>query len=110
MDSLPLAWCIDIWPDVDGGGPLEPPGTVIRGPRDAPEDLLAELAAGEGRPFRILDSDQLVYCHGRILTTAEAGTEDDFAPLSHYGAPGLGAVDIQYREVTPDGGHVWSTL
>jgi hypothetical protein len=75
------------------------------GPRDAPAGLLARLAAGEGREFRIYDDDEELYYAGRILTAGEPGSEDDFGPLDDWGTPNAGATEIRYLA-----GGKWETL
>lgn len=93
------AWRIDVWPEVDGGGPIEPPGTVVCGPSDAPTELLQLLERGEGRRFRLLDGGRQVYCEGRILAFGskgeEVGYDADFGPLHDYGE-GMGCTSIEY--------------
>lgn len=67
------------------------------GPSDAPADLLARLAAGEGREFRIHDDDGELYYAGRIITRDEPGCQEDFGPLDDWGTPNAGATEIRYR-------------
>ncbi len=107
------AWRVDTWPRVDGDEPLEPPGTVVEGPSGAPDDLLQRLRAGEGKRFRLLDGDDLVYCKGRLLVSdAQAyGYDPEFGPLDDYGTPGLGCVTVEYWEKDPKTGtYGWVAL
>jgi hypothetical protein len=60
----------------------------VCGPRNASEDMLADLRAGKGRAFRMYDDDGILYVSGRIITL----DEDDptlsayvFGPLDDYG-------------------------
>ncbi len=73
-----------------------------QGPSDATEQQLAKAA--QGRKWRVLDDDGIVYYEGRIWTE-EPGSELDFGPLWDFGAPDAGAVIIQYRQ-----GGKWVTL
>lgn len=75
------------------------------GPRDAPAGLLARLAGGEGRTFRMYDDDGELYYTGRILTGDVPGSEDDFGPLADFGTPNAGCTEIRYRA-----GGRWVTL
>ena len=107
------AWRIDAWPNVEDLGPLEPEGTVITGPSNAPVDLLDRLAKQEGNRFRLVDDDGLVYCKGRIVFRSgePADDEDEFAPLTDYGAPGMGCTTIDYWVKDPvTGTYSWQTL
>ena len=77
-------------------------GFGVQGPSDAQQDTLDRLAAGEGRAFRMLDDDGVVYYHGRMLEDDREQTWDatewEFQPLFCYGTPNAGAVTIQYRD------------
>lgn len=93
----PYGWIIDEWPDVEDIGPIEPAGTVFHGPSAIKNETLDRLNAGEGRAFRMLDDDGLVYCHGRIITRDEdAEGEVDFQPLHDLGEA-YGCTEIHYR-------------
>lgn len=107
------AWTIDSYPVTDGFQ-AEPDGTVLQGPRDASDELLERLAKGEGRKFRLLDDDGILYFEGRILIPGEPDPDAPagdmhFAPLWDLGE-GYGCVDIQYRERTERGGTAWQSL
>lgn len=86
------------------------------GPHNAPADLLARLAKGEGREWRTLfdvdydghPEDQRV-CHmGRYLDwydvepNSERGkgvdADAEFGPLGDMSMPDCGAVEIQYKQ------------
>ena len=73
------------------------------GPRNAPDDLLADLDAGNGREFQMFDDDGELYYTGRILVRGQDETawtgagEEDFGPLWDFGRPNAGATEIKYR-------------
>jgi hypothetical protein len=78
----------------------EPEGTNgnavgVAGPHDAAQEQI-DRAKEEGRKFRMLDDDAILYYEGRIWAETE-GSEDDFGPLWDFGEPNAGAVVIQYR-------------
>lgn len=97
------AWRIDTWPEVEDIGTIEPPETVVTGPRDAPDDLIARLAKNEGVRFRLKDDDGLIYCKGRILYTDpdNVGETEAFGPLDDYGTPAMGCTSLEYWEKDP---------
>jgi hypothetical protein len=101
------AWVIDTDHLADHGGE---PGTLagnaatITGPRDAPEGLLAQLAAGGGHKFRLKDDDGELYYSGRLAGDRES--EDGFGPLDDFGLPNAGCTEILY--LTGEG--KWETL
>lgn len=64
----------------------------IIGPCAAPEDLLADLKAGRGEPFKIYDDDGEHYYSGRIV-----GDYDGFEPLDDFAQPNAGATEIRYK-------------
>jgi hypothetical protein len=66
----------------------------VTGPRDATDEQLAQLQAGEGHVFRMLDSDGNEYYAGRFL--GDRNSEDAFGPLDDFGRPDAGATEIQY--------------
>jgi hypothetical protein len=85
------------------------------GPRNAPAELLARLAKGEGRAWRTLvdidfdghAEENRVIHQGRYLDIGDnAGSEDDFGPLFDFSQPDSGCVEIQYQQ--EDG--TWKTL
>lgn len=84
-------------------------GTI--GPRAAHPALVDRLAKGEGRRFRMLDDDGIVYYIGRIIVAEtaqgadEPGTTLDFAPLDDFGMPDSGCTAIEYDE-----GDAWVAL
>ncbi len=85
------------------------PGTNMNavgmtGPRAAPTELLAQLAVGEGRPFRMFDDDDGLTYVGRII--ADPGSQDDFGPLDDYGTPNAGCTYIEYQNAAG----VWEQL
>ena len=109
------AWMIDTDHIPD---PTAPEGSYLNakgltGPRDAPDDLLARLAKGEGRAWKIYDDDGELYYAGRIVFAdpdAENGDgltlpEEAFGPLWDFGEGNAGATEIRYRT-----GGEWRTL
>lgn len=94
------------------------------GPHNAPADLLARLAKGEGRVWRTLfdrdgddQPDDTRVCHvGRYLDWCDTDPDSErakqvdadaeFGPLTDLSAPDCGACEIQYRQ--DDG--TWKTL
>lgn len=110
MSPTPYAWIITGTPTTDDFQ-CEPDSFRPTGPHDAPDELLAKLAAGEGDKFRLRDDDNIVYFEGRIIVADpdEHGGEIMFAPLEDLGRA-YGAVDIQYRERTDAGGTKWASL
>jgi hypothetical protein len=64
------------------------------GPRNASERDEAQLKAGEGIPFRLLDDDGEVYYYGRRLEESDADAdyygEPELAPLTDFGTPNAG--------------------
>jgi hypothetical protein len=97
------AWVITVDHLYEPGDEL-PSRVGTQGPRDATEAQFAR-AATEGREWRVLDDDGIVYYEGTIWTEDESSTELDFSPLWDFGQPDAGAVAIQYRE-----GGEWVTL
>jgi hypothetical protein len=84
-------------------------GVGVHGPRTARPETLRRLDAGEGEPFRMLDDDQIVYYHGRVIDDHDAEDyhgEPEFQPLDCYGTPNAGAVWVQYRDATG----TWTTI
>ena len=79
----------------------------IIGPRNAPDDLVAQLKEGLGIPFRLFDDEDNLCHEGRILVVRDDGTtdlgEEHFAPLDDFGEPDSGCTYIQY-------GPPWETL
>jgi hypothetical protein len=86
----------------EDGGLMPEKGTT--GPRDAPDAMLAQLAAGEGTPFRLYDDDGELYYDGRLIGDSES--EDAFGPLDDFGRPNAGATEIRYLRP----GKGWETL
>jgi len=68
----------------------------VTGPRNAPDSPLAELAAGGGHPFRMLDDDGNVCYRGRLA--GDPTSEDGFGPLDDLGEPDAGCTAIEYLE------------
>lgn len=66
------------------------------GPRWATDEDI-ERAKTEGREFRMLDDDGIVYYHGKVWYS-ENVNEDDGNPLDDFGTPNAGAVTLQYKE------------
>lgn len=94
------AWIIDkdhLYPEGEEGV-YSGPG--ITGPRNAPDELVAKLKAGEGEKFRMYDDDGELYYEGRIVFVDEAMKDglDAFGPLDDYGTPNAGATHIKYRD------------
>lgn len=111
-DYAGYAWIIDTdhlaEPDGEPGDWCANAATVA-GPRDAPQELLDRLIAGEGRAWRIYDDDGEHYYSGRIVFTEPLAPLDDvaFGPLTDFGAPNAGATEIRYQ-TGPNG--QWETL
>lgn len=76
----------------DGQSNLYAKGLI--GPRDASDQDIARLRAGEGIKFRLLDDDGEVYYYGRRLEESDAdatyGGEPELAPLDCFGTPNAG--------------------
>lgn len=91
------AWLITVDHDPTEGAKPGTNGNAVgmEGPRNAAPELLAQLAAGEGRVFRIYDDDENICYEGRII--ADPGSEDDFAPLDDFGQPNAGCTYIEYK-------------
>lgn len=68
----------------------------MTGPREASEQDIARLKAGEGIEFRLLDDDREVYYYGRRLEKSDADAYYDYytelAPLDNFGMPNAGCV------------------
>ena len=96
------AWVIEKDHLFEPGDEL-PSRVGTQGPSTATDEELAKAA--EGREWRVLDGDGIVYYEGRIWTEDEPGSEDDFGPLDDFARGDAGAVEIQYKE---DG--KWVTL
>src|SRR5215831_5625060 len=63
-------------------GSIAENAATVSGPRDAPEEMLARLRAGEGERFLIRDDDQEPYYEGLFLGDPES--EDGFGPLDDF--------------------------
>lgn len=74
------------------------------GPSNITPDVQARLKAGEGRKFRMYDSDQELTYSGRILTPAdpEGGGEEDFGPLEDFGKGNASCTEIRYHDAKTD--------
>lgn len=59
-------------------------------------ELHDRLGRGEGKRFRLLDDDGIVYFHGKCIATDE-GSEEEFFPLE-WASWYAGATEIQYKE------------
>lgn len=105
------AWIID---KDHGAEPGAAPGTyagnaaTVAGPHDAPANLLARLAAGEGTKFRLYDDDGELYYSGRLVLADPSQErlsrngyadlpEEAFGPLWDFGTPNAGAVEIKFN-------------
>lgn len=93
-----MGWIITkdvIGDDAESAGEMGPAG-ISREVADA-------LLDGEGKRFRMLDDDRIVYYYGRWIEDEEAESlafeacVDDFQPLDNFGAPYAGCTIIQYR-------------
>ncbi|MEU4534356.1 hypothetical protein AB0G15_05775 [Streptosporangium sp. NPDC023825] len=79
--------------------------TGTMGPRRISPEIKAQLKAGKGEKFRMLDDDGELYYTGRIIGPADGSPEAasdeciewEFAPLSGFGARNAGCTDIQYK-------------
>lgn len=76
------------------------------GPSIASDKDEARLRAGEGREFRMLDDDGIIYYYGRILEQSDCtgeyedgawGKDSELAPLDCFGSPNAGCVQIEYK-------------
>lgn len=74
------------------------------GPRDAPDDLVARLKAGEGLKWRCRDDDDNIYYYGRVIeadAAADANVMSEEAlmgPLNDLAAPDAGACKIEHYD------------
>ncbi|WP_409238397.1 hypothetical protein [Streptomyces sp. PA5.6] len=85
-------WIIDIEHEPSEGRDE----TGIVGPHNIDPQVQERLRQGEGRTFRMYDSDQVLYT-GRIITAeGEEGGDDDFGPLDDFGKPNAGCTEIHY--------------
>lgn len=101
------AWIVDkdhiADPSARPGSYCNAPG--LTGPRNAPDDLVARLAKGEGRKWQMFDDDGERYYDGRIVFTDpddENGNgltlpEEAFGPLNDFGTGNAGCTEIKYR-------------
>lgn len=80
----------------------------LMGPGEPPisENDKQRLLSGEGREFRLLDDDGIVYYYGRILGQSSIteeyesgmwGQDSELAPLENFGGPNAGCVQIEYK-------------
>lgn len=112
-ESHPYAWIITRDRDFElthGEGDVSSVG--VSGPRNAPDDMLADLAAGKGVRFRLLDEGDIDECsegepgavsqghelYGVVYEGVLLDPEDEwpFGPLDDYGRPNYGCTDIQH--------------
>lgn len=103
------AWVIDKDHLAEEGaepGSLAGNAATVIGPGAAPDELLAKLAAGEGRGFCLFDDDGELYYEGRIVSSEGEGSEDDFGPLDDFGMPNAGCTSIEYQNAEGK----WKTL
>lgn len=105
LESEPYGWIITkdlLADDPEIGGDSEV-GTM--GPSRISPEHEAELKAGKGQRFRMLDDDGIPYYEGRYV-----GSDGDemFGPLWDFGQPGSGCTEIQYWEPGKGGG--WKSL
>lgn len=122
------AWVIDSTKTTDDNDQVveetdpEMTSNGTSGPHNAPAELLARLAAGEGRRWRTLydvdydghPEDERVSHEGRYLDFADVhpewatvvDAEAEHGPLGDFAAPDSGALIIQYLQ--DDG--TWKTL
>lgn len=111
------AWIIDIdhMPDADAPVGTNCNASGMTGPSNAPAELLAVLAEGKGRRFRIYDDDGELYYSGRWVgphwreNEGQWLPESAFGPLSDFGTPNAGATEIRYRANGDNTGD-WQTL
>lgn len=125
------AWIITHVNTKDLGDDMaEEKGTM--GPRNASDEMLARLKAGEGHTFRMSDDDGIWYYRGKIVFSVDGGPAqtrlitlnpgdspmwvvcgglqvdenseggDEFGPLWDFGTPNAGAVNIEYRAKVQD--------
>jgi hypothetical protein len=102
------AWVIDTDHAADEGaepGSMADNAVTITGPRTAPDELLAKLAAGEGDQFRLFDGDDELNYTGRFIGGDGPDSEDALGPLDDFGAGNAGCTYIQYKV-----GGKWKTL
>ncbi len=71
----------------------------MRGPSQAPAELLAKLEAGEGYVWRVYDDDGELYYTGRLVCILEEdglpSNEAMAGPLDDWGV-GAGATEVRY--------------
>lgn len=69
----------------------------IKGPSDAPDDLLAQLDAGKGHTFRLYDDDGILYYTGRLVTSTSMDEEEHtYAPLRDFGQGWAGCAAVRW--------------
>jgi hypothetical protein len=69
----------------------------IMGPKQAPDDLVARVKAGEGHTFKLYDDDGIHYYTGRLLTTGDPADEQYcYAPLQDFGEGWAGCVEVRW--------------
>jgi hypothetical protein len=105
-------WAIDIdhQPDANSPGGTKANATGVTGPSGTPDHIVAELAKGKGRKFRIVDGDGELYYEGRWIgpgwMTDDGARLDEsaFGPLADFGTPNAGATDIYYTALANNTG------
>ena len=69
------------------------------GPIDILSEINIRLINGEGREFRLLDDDNILYYRGRLIGG------NGFEPLDDFGLPNAGCTTVQYKS-----GNTWKSL
>lgn len=102
------AWIIDRDAITDPG---ETGSAGVRGPSDAPEDLLQQLVADPeaGWTFRMYDDDGDLNLTGRLLTVEETPEDDETGPAGALAAPlyDFGEGSHGCTRITWDGREDW---
>lgn len=100
MTYAPYGWIISIdhSPDTSAPEGTNANAKGVTGPHNIDPAIEANLKAGAGRIFRMLDDDGELCYTGRIITPSDdEQSEMDFAPLDDFGKPNAGATEIWYQ-------------
>jgi hypothetical protein len=104
---MSYAWIIDVDHICDPG---EKSDVGRIGPRNAPDELIAQLQVGAGIAFQLKDDDGELNYEGRIFDAAGLVPYSDnaFAPLDDFGQPNAGCTEIWYKANNGEG--AWEQL
>ena len=67
------------------------------GPRDASDEMIAQLKKGKGYSFRMYDDDKNLYYRGRAIWDDDSDDSGPYGPLGDFGAPNAGCTYIRYN-------------